>query len=266
MRSVGLLKQNEIPWPPYKKPQKHHPAYRDPCRALLTRLFHAVAWHCLYRSAVFRDIGEHTLSLLIYLLDLAWTCYIDSSKTMDIDSPTAPSMATSSRENIHEPPKTDSDEKLCPTRQIKITEADASHACCESDKIKDTAKKQDTKPLLLDRWFSSDDLVHNLCTNITNFDLPPPYFHYFFGPGSENTIPPTNTSTASTIATNIFGVLTSPPFSVSHNFGNCKKILLFDFFICFFFCYLRHSIYSRILLMGIHRSVIYLSPLSKCPD
>jgi hypothetical protein len=244
MRSVGLLKQNETPWPPYKKPQKHHPAYQDPCRVLLSRLFHGVAWHCLYRTAVFKDVGEHALSLLIYLLDLAWTCYIDSSineknssnqqqPPMDLDLSTASSLPTSSKEYSHEPPKTDTVEKLCPTKRIKITEADASHACCENDKSKNLSKKQDAKPLLLDRWFNSDDLVENLCTTITDFELPPPYFHYFFGPGSENTIPPTsNTSTASTLATNIFDILT--PNSSSHNLGNCKKFLLFDFFIYLF--------------------------------
>lgn len=242
MRSVGVLKQNETPWPPYKKPQKHHPAYKDPCRVLLSRLFHGVVWQCLYRAAVFKDVGEHALSLLIYLLDLAWTCYIDSSineknssnqqqPPMDLD-PNASSLPTSSREYSLEPPKTDTVEKLCPTKRIKITEADASHASCENDKSKNLDKKQDAKPFLLDHWFNSDDLVENFTTVITDFELPPPYFHYFFGPGSENTIPPTNTSTTSTLSTNIFDILT--PNSGSHNIGTCKKFLIFDFFIYLF--------------------------------
>lgn len=239
MRSIGLIKQNEIPWPPYKTPPQHHPAYRNPCRALLSKLFHAVVWHVLHRSVTFKDIGEHTLSLLIYLLDLAWTCYIDTSindkkssssqqqSPMDIDSPPTP-IATSSREYSYGPPETDTNEKSCPTRRIKITEADATNVCCEKSKIKESDKKQDTNPPLLDRWFSTDDLVYNLCTTINDFELPPPYFHYFFGPDSEDTIPPTNTSTASNLASTIFDVLTSTPITVSPE-SNCKNILIFDF-------------------------------------
>jgi hypothetical protein len=233
MRSVGLLKQNETLWPPYKKPQKHHPAYQDPCRPLLSRLFHGVAWHCLYRTAVFKDVDEHALSLLIYLLDLAWTCYIDSSineknssnqqqppMDLNLDLSTASSLPTSSKEYSYVSSKTDTIEKLCPTKRIKIKEADVNHACCENDKTKNLSKKQDTKSHLLDRWFNSDDLAENLCMTITDFELPSSYFHYFFGSDSENTIPPTNnTSTASTLVTNVFDILT--PNSSFHNLGNC---------------------------------------------
>lgn len=228
MRSIGLLRQNQTPWPPYRTPQKHHPAYRDPCRALLSRLFHAVVWHCLYRSTMFRDISEHTLSLLIYLLDQAWVCYNEQSivtdnKTSNLQQPmdTDPwSSGACSQKNS----KFDTDDNINPKRRIKITAADATNYFCDSDSNKGNI--QDTS-LLLDRWYEHDDLVQNLCTTITHIELPPPFYHYYFGSATDET---TNSTAASTMATNLFDYFTSSvaaaaaaassssPITVSHNF------------------------------------------------
>jgi len=235
MRTIGLLKQNQNTWPPYRMPQKHHPAYRNPCRALLSKLFHAVVWHCLYRSAVYRDISEHTLSLLVYLLDQAWICYSSSpvdnttsnnrQQPMDTDPPAKQSASSSSTssaappgECFYENPST----KSCPKRKIKITVADASNSDSE------TANAKETTLLLLNRWYDHDDLAHNLCTTITHVELPPPYYHYFFGEEATNST--SNATAASTMATNLFDYFTSSvaaaasvassssPITVSHNF------------------------------------------------
>lgn len=247
MRTIGLLKQNQSTWPPYRMPQQHHPAYRNPCRALLSRLFHAVAWHCLYRSAVYRDISEQTLSLLIYLLDQAWIFYNNSSidintsnniqQPMDTDQPassSSTSSAASAEECCYENFKT----KSCPKRKIKITVADASSL--DSDK----ANAKETSLLLLDRWYGHDDLAHNLCTTITHVELPPPYYRCLFGEEA------TNTAAASTMATNLFDYLTSSvaaaasvatsssPTTVSHNFetGKIKKLLEIKITFAFLCC------------------------------
>lgn len=220
MRSIGVLKQNQNTWPPYRMPQKHHPAYRNPCRVLLSKLFHAVIWHCLYRSAVYRDISEHTLSLLVYLLDQAWISYNNTpfdNKTsnneqqpMDTDPPTKPSAASSE------------ESKNGPKRKIKITVADASN----SDS--DAANAKETTLLLLNNWYEHDDLAYNLCTTITHVELPPPYYHYFFGEEATNAT--SNVTAASTMATNLFDYFTSSvaaaasvassssPITVPHNF------------------------------------------------
>lgn len=227
MRSIGVLKQNQNTWPPYRMPQKHHPAYRNPCRALLSKLFHAVVWHCLYRSAVYRDINEHTLSLLIYLLDQAWTCYNNTpfdNKTsnneqqpMDTDPPTKPSASAASFRNFDGTPH----------RKIKITVPDASN----SDS--DTANAKETTLLLLNNWYEHDDLGYNMCTTITHVELPPPYYHYFFG--EEATNDTSNVTAASTMATNLFDYFTSSvaaassvassssPITVPHNFEPGKN-------------------------------------------
>jgi len=226
MRTVGLLKQNQNPWPPYRMPQQHHPAYRNPCRALLSKLFHAVVWHCLYRSAVYRDISEHTLSLLVYLLDQAWICYKNSTdgnrtsndqeQPMEIDPPSKQSAASSSTSST-----ANSNTKSCLKRKVKITVTDASNSDCE------TANTKETTLQLLNRWYGHDDLAHNLCTTITHVELPPPYYHYFFGEEPTNTT--SNVTAASTMATNLFdyftssvaaaaSVASSSPNPVSHNF------------------------------------------------
>lgn len=214
MRSIGLLRQNQTPWPPYRTPQQHHPAYRDPRRALLSRLFHAVAWHCLYRAATYHDVSEHTLSLLIYLLDQAWICYKDTSVN-DITTHNLHQQPIDTRDPVYKQfitvcaecnkktirnvkSKYDTGDKICPKRRIKITASEA--ACSDSDK---TIKDQDTT-LLLDRWYDRDDLVHNMCTTISDVELPPPFFHYYFGNSDEfNTVPP------SISPTNLFDYFTS---------------------------------------------------------
>ncbi|XP_025207566.1 uncharacterized protein LOC112603273 isoform X2 [Melanaphis sacchari] len=240
MRSIGVLKQNQNTWPPYRMPQKHHPAYRNPCRALLSKLFHAVVWHCLYRSAVYRDISEHTLSLLVYLLDQAWICYDSSfdNKTsnnqqqpMDTDPPTEQSesssstSAASSRERFYE----NRTIKNGPKRKIKITVADTNNSDNEAVNAKETTL------LLLNHWYDHDDLAYNLCTTITHVELPPPYYHYFFGEEATNAT--SNVTAASTMATNLFDYFTSSvaaatsvassssPITVSHNFepGNSQQ-------------------------------------------
>lgn len=226
MRSIGVLKQNQTPWPPYRTPQKHNSAYRDPRRALQTRLFHAVAWHCLYRSAIAKDVSEHTLGLLIYLLDQAWICYNSSSSSnvsenqttneqqpMDTDPPTetkftpfTPS-AASTRECIVENSIITTDGNKCPLRHIKIPEVDTSKFCYQT-------KDQDKHLLLLDRWYGDDDLVQNLCTTITHIELPPPYVSPSVSTVEEQPEPSlavvnTSTSTASAMATNIIDYFTS---------------------------------------------------------
>lgn len=237
MRSIGLLRQNQTPWPPYRTPQKHHPAYRDPCRALLSRLFHAVSWHCLYRSAVYRDISEHTLSLLVYLLDQAWVCYNKQSIVNDNNTTNIPRpMETdpwNSGECSQQNSKFNTDDNMHPKRRIKITAADASNYCCDGDS--DTGNVRDTSLQLLDRWYDHDDLVHNLCTTITHIELPPPFYHYYFGSAS-STDETTNSTAASTMATNLFDYFTSSvaaaaaaassssPITVSHNFEPGKNI------------------------------------------
>lgn len=212
MRSIGLLSQNQTPWPPYRTPQQHHPAYRDPRRALLSRLFHAVVWHCLYRSAVYRDVSEQTLSLLVYLLDQAWICYNNSSvasgnettsnqqrQHMDTDPPTETfsSSAASSGQCFNEHSRVDSDVNTCPKKQIKLSSEFSEN---------ESEIEQDPSDLLLDHWFDHDDLVNNLCTTITHVELPPPLFNYYFGTSSDDT---TNTTAASTMATNLFDYFTS---------------------------------------------------------
>lgn len=233
MRSIGVLKQNQNTWPPYRMPQKHHPAYRNPCRALLSKLFHAVVWHCLYRSAVYRDISEHTLSLLVYLLDQAWICYNNTpfdNKTsnneqqpMDTDPPTKPSASSSSTSSA----ASSRESKNGPKRKIKITVADASN----SDS--DAANAKETTLLLLNNWYEHDDLAYNLCTTITHVELPPPYYHYFFGEEATNAT--SNVTAASTMATNLFDYFTSSvaaaasvassssPITVPHNFEPGKN-------------------------------------------
>lgn len=223
MRSIGLLRQNQTPWPPYRTPQKHHPAYQDPRRALLTKLFHAVAWHCLYRSAVYRDVSEHTLSLLVYLLDQAWICYNDFSNStnintnqsnryqqqqpMDTDPPintqfSSPSAtAMVSNECLLE---NSTNDNLCPKRRIKITATDINNSC-------DTNKDQDATLLLLDRWYGHDDLAENLCVTITQIELPPPSFHNYQDAATEDTTTSNtlNTTGATAMASNLFDYFTS---------------------------------------------------------
>lgn len=219
MRSIGLLSQNQTPWPPYRTPQQHHPAYRDPRRALLSRLFHTVAWHCLYRSAVYRDVSEHTLSLLVYLLDQAWICYNNSSTAsgsettsnqqeqhMDTDPPTDNflSSASSSGQYFHETSRVDSDVIIFPKKQIKLYAETDSYFCHN-----DIEPGTDPTLLLLDNWYDHDDLVNNLCTTITHVELPPPLFHYYFNTTSDDANNSTNTTAASTMATNLFDYFTS---------------------------------------------------------
>jgi len=233
MRSIGVLKQNQSTWPPYRMPQKHHPAYRNPCRALLSKLFHAVVWHCLYRSTVYRDISEHTLSLLVYLLDQAWTCYNNTpfeNKTsnneqqpMDTDPPTKPSASSSSTSSA----ASSTESKNGPKRKIKITVADASNS--DSDAV----NAKETTLLLLNNWYEHDDLPYNLCTTITHVELPPPYYHYYFGEEATNAT--FNVTAASTMATNLFDYFTSSvaaaasaassssPITVPHNFEPGKN-------------------------------------------
>lgn len=243
MRSIGLLRQNQTPWPPYRTPQKHHPAYRDPCRALLTKLFHAVVWHCLYRSTVYRDISEHTLSLLVYLLDQAWICYnnqsvVSDNKTTNLQQPME-SDTWNSGERSQQNSKFDTDDNIHPKRRIKITTVDAINYCCDNDANKG---KNKNSTLLLDRWYDNDDLVQNLCTTISHIELPPPFYHYYFGPATDET---TNSTAASTMATNLFDYFTSSvaaaaaaaaaassssPITVSHNFEP-GKIMISLFFL-----------------------------------
>lgn len=205
MRSIGLLQQNQTPWPPYRIPQKHHSAYQDPRKALLSRLFHSVVWHCLYRSSVFRDVSEHTLSLLIYLLDQAWICY---------NSPITTDNKTTS--NLHKQPmstqkssKPNTDDNMCSKRRIKITATDVNYS---SDT--NLHNNQGTPFLLLDRWYDNDDLVFNLCTTITHVELPPLYFNYYFGT-DESSTSTTNTAAASTMAINLFDYFTSSVAAVA---------------------------------------------------
>lgn len=215
MRSVGSLKPNETPWPPFRTPKKHHQAYRDPRRALLTKLFQSVAWHCLYRAAVFRDVNEHSLSLLVYLLDQAWICnssvqnqnnetsnLLHQPMDVDVDQPTMDS-------------KTQPDEDTFPKKKIQINTSDFK-------------PDHDTSSLLLERWFDSDDLVNNLCTTITTIESPPTFFDYYFGPSGDG-----DTSAATSMANNLFDYFTSSvaaaaestaPPSRNHNFENGKKI------------------------------------------
>jgi len=226
MRSIGVLKQNQNTWPPYRMPQKHHPAYRNPCRALLTKIFYAVVWHCLYRSTIYRDISEHTLSLLVYLLDQAWICYdnapIDTSEfynqePMDTDPPTNQSASSSAalskeyffKESHFSPPK----------RRIKLILANPNSVPVTS---------KETTLLLLNHWYDHDNLALNFCTTITHVELPPPFTRYFFG--GEATSATSNVTAASTMATNLFDYFTSSvaaaasvassssPITVPHNF------------------------------------------------
>ncbi|VVC34687.1 Zinc finger, UBR-type,Zinc finger, RING/FYVE/PHD-type,Zinc finger, RING-type [Cinara cedri] len=136
MQSIGILKKNQTPWPPYRTPHQQHPAYNDPRRVLLSRLFHTVTWHCLYQLLVYEFIDEHVLSLVIHLIDQAWIYYY-SSTVNDIKSRDC---SLNTEDNIYK------------KKQIKIPSID--------DKI------QDWK-LLIDYWFDDDDLVKNLCTTIT---------------------------------------------------------------------------------------------------
>ncbi|XP_060847929.1 uncharacterized protein LOC132927424 isoform X2 [Rhopalosiphum padi] len=233
MRSIGVLKQNQNTWPPYRMPQKHHPAYRNPCRALLTKIFYAVVWHCLYRSTIYRDISEHTLSLLVYLLDQAWICYdnapIDTSEfynqePMDTDPPTNQSASSSAalskeyffKESHFSPPK----------RRIKLILANPNSVPVTS---------KETTLLLLNHWYDHDNLALNFCTTITHVELPPPFTRYFFG--GEATSATSNVTAASTMATNLFDYFTSSvaaaasvassssPITVPHNFepGNSQQ-------------------------------------------
>lgn len=216
MRSIGLLRQNQTPWPPYRTPQQHHPAYRDPRRVLLTRLFHAVAWHCLYRSAVHRDVSEHTLSLLIYLLDQAWLCYnsstavIDNETTsnvqqqpMDINPSNEQfgSFLTDSGECSQKNAKIDTGDQTCPKRRIKLTTKEANNYCT-AENVNDI---QNNSISLFERWYDQDDFVHNLCTTITHVEVP---IHYFkFGATPEDST--TSSTAASTMATNLLDYFTS---------------------------------------------------------
>lgn len=218
MRSVGSLKPNETPWPPFRTPKQHHLSYRDPRRALLTKLFQSVAWHCLYRAAVYRDVNEHSLSLLVYLLDQAWICNSSANnrnnaasnqqhQPMDVDEDVDQSTMDS---------KIKTDEDKFPKKKIQI-------------KTTDFKPEHDTPFLLLERWFDSDDLVNNLCTTITSIESPPSFFNYYFGPSGDG-----DTSAASTLATNLFDYFTSSvavatgsaitPAPISHDFENGKKI------------------------------------------
>jgi len=208
MRSIGLLRHNETPWPPYKTPQNHHSAYKDPRRVLLSKLFHAVVWHSLYRSVIHRDVSEHTLSLLIYLLDQAWICYNNNSVANDNR------MEFMSGDNKNSTNVTN--DNVCPKRHIKIT-ADNSYGFNTESESEESKK---SAIVLLDDWYEHDDLAINLCTTITHIELPPPFFHYYFTP--ENTINPVVTST---IANTIFNYLSTSATSTlgSHNFTTGKK-------------------------------------------
>lgn len=197
MRSMGVLKQDDTPWPPYRTPQAHNSEYNDPSRALLTRIFHGVIWHCLYRSAIYQDVNEHTLSLLIYLLDQAWICYSSSStvvqnavssdmqQPMDIDH-----SAKTSECSEHEY----YGDKMCRKRSIKIKSS--------SDDKNDTETNEDLSHEILNNWFDNDDLIQNLCTTIINVELSLPLFHYYFGTTSDET-------NSSTVTTNLFDYFTS---------------------------------------------------------
>lgn len=204
MRSIGVLQQSQTPWPPYRIPRKHHSAYQDPCKALLSKLFHSVVWHCLYRSAVFRDVSEHILSLLIYLLDQAWICY-NSSITTDNKTSNIHKQPMDTQDNF----KLNNDDNVCSKRRIKIRTTDVNYS---SDT--NLHNDQGTPSLLLDRWYDNDDLVFNLCTTITHVELPPLYFHYYFGT-DESSTSTTNTAAASTMAINLFDYFTSSVAAVA---------------------------------------------------
>lgn len=216
MRSVGSLRPNETPWPPFRTPQKQHPAYRDPRRALLTKLFQSIAWHCLYRAAVYRDVNEHTLSLLVYLIDQAWICNSIENQNKTTSNLEQQPMDLDNMETMDTNIKTDEDK--FPKKKIKILSSDS--------------KPEHDNPHLLDRWFDNDDLVQNLCTTITYIESPPSFFNYYFGPAGDSDTP--NTSSASTMATNLFDYFTSSvaaaaaaatsssPITVNHNFETSK--------------------------------------------
>lgn len=231
MRSIGLLRQNQTPWPPYRTPQHHHPAYHDPRRVLLTKLFHAVAWHCLYRSAVHRDVSEHTLGLLIYLLDQAWLCYNSSSTEIDNET------ASNQQPMDIDPSKFDTDDKISPKRRIKLTTAEANNYST----VENTNDIQNSSISLLERWYDQDDFVNNLCTTITHVEISgTPYYHYFGTTPDDST---SSSTAASTMATNLFDYFTSSvaaaaavassssPITVSHNFETGRKYYIKIYFI-----------------------------------
>lgn len=155
MTSIGLLKNNQTPWPPYRTPQQHHSAYSDPRKVLLSRLFHTVTWHCLYQSFVYNYVNEHTWSLVIHLLNQAWLYYISSTvNTKEFTSKLH-------QQPINIDPSGDFSQKDC---NINTEDDD-----CPKKQIKKsllTDSNQDWT-LLFDRWFDDDDLVKNLCTIIT---------------------------------------------------------------------------------------------------
>jgi len=201
MRSIGLVQQNQNLWPPFKEPHKHHSAYKDPRRALLSKLFHSVVWHCLYRSILYRDVSEHTLSLLIYLLDQAWICYESSHKTNSQQVP----MDTYSNKKLNV-----DDYLRSKRRRIKITATDVNSYTSSSD----TNNDQNSSFLLLNHWYDHDDLIFNLCTTITQIELPPPYLKYYFGSDNSNEIKMTSAA-GSTIANNLLDYFTSSSSNVS---------------------------------------------------
>lgn len=194
MRSIGLLEQNQNPWPPYKQPEKHHPAYQDPRRALLSKLFHSVVWHSLYRFICYKDVSEHSLSLLVYLLDQAWMCY-ESSQSTDLNL----AAQDSYKHKLY------IDDSLYNKRRcIKIERSNVN--------MSDNAHDPSSPFLLLNHWYEHDDLVYNLCTTITQIELPPPYLKYYFGPDDSND---TKMSAATGLANNLLDYFTSNSSSTS---------------------------------------------------
>lgn len=189
MRSIGLLKQNQTPWPPYKTPLNQHSAYKDPRRVLLSKLFHTVVWHSLYRTIFHKDVCEHVLSMLIYLLDQAWICYNNTSVTNN-------NQMTSNSQNKEfisgETYNKNSDItiNMCPKRRIKIT---ADSFKTEADEFQGST--------VMDSWYENDDLINNLCTVITHIELPQSC--------SQNYFTFENTANTSIIENNIFDYLTS---------------------------------------------------------
>lgn len=173
---MGLLKQDDNLWPPYRTPQAHNSEYNDPSRALLTRIFHGVVWHCLYRSTIYQDVNEHTLSLLIYLLDQAWICYNTSSTVVknavasDMQQPMDIDQSTRTSDEKYE------------SRNIRIKPSPMKPNEYLTNEI-------------LNNWYDNDDLIQNLCTIITNVELPLPLNQYNFITANEETIAPPVTST-----------------------------------------------------------------------
>ncbi|XP_037934520.1 E3 ubiquitin-protein ligase Ubr3 [Teleopsis dalmanni] len=72
-------------WPPFRLPKPVGKAFSNPCEVLNSHIFHSVVLSILFRAVHSRDVSEHLLALVIFLLEIS----IEANETDNKESSSA---------------------------------------------------------------------------------------------------------------------------------------------------------------------------------